>query len=143
MSTGWMLILAAAQLVALAGCAAGFYRWQRRVEANAAAVVAMTCDGQTRTLLAELRAQSAMLQSIAGGLERLDGQLRVDGRHATTAIRGGRAGYELAIRLANSGASIDELCASCGMTQAEAELLVRLHRAGNSPSMSRRMALAG
>lgn len=143
MSTGWMLILAAAQLLALAGCVTALYRWQRRVEANAAAVVALTGDGQARTLLAELRAQSAVLQSIAAGLERLDSQLRVDGRHATTAIRGGRAGYELAIRLANSGASIDELCASCGMTRAEAELLVRLHRAGNSPSMSRRMALAG
>jgi hypothetical protein len=138
-----MLILASAQLVALAGCVTVMYRWQRRVESDAAAAVAQTCDAQTSTLLAELRAQSAMLQSLAGGLERLDGQLRIDGRHATTAMRGGRAGYELAIRLANSGASIDELCASCGMTRAEADLLVRLHRAGNSPSMSRQMALAG
>jgi hypothetical protein len=138
-----MLILGAAQLVALGGCVWAMHCWQRRVEANAAAAANLTCDSQTRTLLAELRAQSAMLQSIAGGMDRLDGQLRIDGRHAATAARGGRAGYELAIRLANSGASIDELCASCGMTRAEADLLVRLHRAGNSPSMSRQMALAG
>jgi hypothetical protein len=143
MSEEWMIIIAAAQLVALGGSAAVLYRWRRRIEASAAARLGLTSDGQTRTMLAELRAHGAMLQSLAGALERLDTQLRIEGRHSATGARNGRGGYELAIRLANSGASIDELCASCGMNRAEAELLVRLHRAGNSPSMSRRLALAG
>lgn len=38
-----------------------------------------------------------------------------------------RGGYEIAIRLARSGASVDELMASSGATRAEAELLRRLH----------------
>jgi hypothetical protein len=38
-----------------------------------------------------------------------------------------RSGYEIAIRLARSGASVDELMASSGATRAEAELLRRLH----------------
>lgn len=139
----WMVVLASAQLVALVGCVMVMHRWQRRVEANAAAVTALTCDSQTRTLLAELRAQGAIVQLISAALERLDGQLRIDGRHATTSLRNGRAGYETAIRLANGGASIDELCASCSMTRSEAELLVRLHRTGNPASISRRTVPAG
>jgi Protein of unknown function (DUF2802) len=38
-----------------------------------------------------------------------------------------RSGYEIAIRLARSGASVDELMASSGTTRPEAELLKRLH----------------
>jgi hypothetical protein len=38
-----------------------------------------------------------------------------------------RSGYEIAIRLARGGASIDELMASSGATRSEAELLRRLH----------------
>ena len=38
--------------------------------------------------------------------------------------------YGHAIRLAQRGAEIDELIASCGLTRGEAELLLRLHRSG-------------
>lgn len=143
MSTAWMWSFVAAQLVALLGCALVLHRYRRRIAAHAEHVIAAERDTKADTLLAELRAQGAVLQALAAGLQRLDAQLKIDGRHGAAAGRNGRAGYELAIRLANSGASIDELCASCGMTRAEADLLVRLHRAGNSPSMSRRMALVG
>lgn len=36
-------------------------------------------------------------------------------------------GYRIAIRLARSGASLDALMSSCGLTLAEAELVRRLH----------------
>jgi len=39
-------------------------------------------------------------------------------------------GYETAIRMARSGASVEEIVASCGTTRAEAKLLRRLHECG-------------
>jgi hypothetical protein len=41
-------------------------------------------------------------------------------------------GYEMAIRMARGGASIDEIVASCGTTRAEARLLRRLHCAAGA-----------
>jgi hypothetical protein len=144
MDSVWIWMLVASQAVALAGYAGVLVRWRRRIETHAAAQAASVRDAQTQSLLAELRSQGVALQTVALALERLEAQLLLEGRHAAPATqRGGRSAYELAIRLANSGASIDEVSASCGMSRSEAELLVRLHRAGNSPSMSRRLAMAG
>jgi hypothetical protein len=44
----------------------------------------------------------------------------------------GARGYDMAIRLARSGASVDEIVASCGTTRAEARLLRGLHCAGSA-----------
>lgn len=144
MESVWIWALVASQGAALAGYAAVLIRWRRRIETHAAAQAASVRDAQAQSLLAELRSQGVALQTLALALERLEARLLLEGRHAAPATpRGVRAAYELAIRLANSGASIDEVCASCGMSRSEAELLVRLHRAGNSPSMSRGLALAG
>ena len=41
-------------------------------------------------------------------------------------------GYEMAIRMARGGASVEEIAESCGTTRAEARLLRRLH---NEPPM--------
>jgi len=140
----WIWALVASHAVALAGASIALLRWRRRIESNATLRAGAVREGQTQTLLAELRSQGVALQSLALALERLEGQLLVEGRHAiATTPRGARSAYELAIRLANGGASIEEICASCSMTRSEAELLVRLHRSGHSPSMSRRLALAG
>lgn len=144
MDSVWIWAMVASQGVAMAGAAVVLLRWRRRIGLSAAAQAAGVRDAQAQTLLAELRAQGVALHSVAAALERLESQLLLEGRHAAPATgRGPRSAYELAIRLANSGASIDEICASCDMARSEAELLVRLHRAGNSPSMSRRLALAG
>ena len=40
-------------------------------------------------------------------------------------------GYETAIRMARSGASVEEIVANCGTTRAEAKLLRRLHECGD------------
>jgi len=42
----------------------------------------------------------------------------------------------MAIRLARSGASREELMQSCGLSQGEAELVQRLHGAGSSASVA-------
>lgn len=44
----------------------------------------------------------------------------------------GARGYEIAIRMARGGASIEEIVASCGTTRAEARLLRRLHCAAGA-----------
>jgi hypothetical protein len=41
-------------------------------------------------------------------------------------------GYEMAIRMARGGASIEDIVASCGTTRAEARLLRRLHCASGA-----------
>jgi hypothetical protein len=41
-------------------------------------------------------------------------------------------GYEMAIRMARAGATLEDIVASCGTTRAEARLLRRLHCAGNA-----------
>ncbi len=47
--------------------------------------------------------------------------------HAPVPAPATRSSYEIAIRLARGGASVEELLATCGMTRTEAELLHRLH----------------
>ena len=136
-------LIACATGLAAAGYGLMWRRYRVRQALRAAALEALDRQRRSDALLAEVRAQGAALQALAAGLDRLELQLNLDARHAAAATRGGRAGYELAIRLAHSGASPEELCASCGMTRAEADLVIRLHRAGNSPATSRRLALAG
>lgn len=41
-------------------------------------------------------------------------------------------GYEMAIRMARGGATVEDIVASCGTTRAEARLLRRLHCAGGA-----------
>jgi hypothetical protein len=46
----------------------------------------------------------------------------------------GGPGYQIAIRLAKSGASREELVAGCGLSLLEAELVQRLHGAAARPT---------
>jgi hypothetical protein len=90
--------------------------------------------------------RSATLQSrqildgsawLAEQLEQLSAALAVtDARVATLAARldeqsrtqgAGPTSYNVAIRLARSGASRQELITTCGVTQQEADLVLRLH----------------
>ncbi|HEX3836849.1 MAG TPA: DUF2802 domain-containing protein [Steroidobacteraceae bacterium] len=75
---------------------------------------------------------------LAEQLEQLGAALAVtDARIATLAARldeqsrtaqgGGPTSYNVAIRLARSGASRQELISTCGVTQQEADLVLRLH----------------
>ncbi len=143
MDIAWLPLGAFAALLAVAGYGLQRLRYRRQLQRRDATLAAIDQQRSAQALLAEMRAQGAALQALAAGLDRLELQLNLDARHAAPATRGGRAGYELAIRLAQGGASVDELCASCGMTRPEADLVIRLHRAGNSPATSRRLALAG
>lgn len=137
------IAVVAASICAGLGFGLGVWRYRRALQARETALAELDRLRDSRTLLAELRGQGLALQALAAGLDRLERQWTLDLRHGLAPGRQGCAGYELAIRLAQSGASIDELCASCGMTRSEAELVVRLHRNGASRAAARHLAMAG
>ncbi len=98
-----------------------FIRWRRATVA------------QTELVLAN---HAVVLQRLA------DLEARVDASHVTVSQLGERLrkppqtaapapvatpGYEIAIRLAKSGATRDELIRGCGLSASEAELVHRLH----------------
>ncbi len=138
-----LFALLVATLFSSIGFGLACWRHRRALRARETARAELDRLQDARTLLAELRGHGRALQALAAGVERLERQWSLDARHALTPGRPSRAGYELAIRLAQGGASVDELCASCALTRSEAELVLRLHRDGHSPSSVRRLALAG
>jgi len=71
---------------------------------------------QVEQLSAALAVTDARLATLAA---RLDEQSRTQGAGPTS--------YNVAIRLARSGASRQELITTCGVTQQEADLVLRLH----------------
>ena len=81
--------------------------------------------GANQTQLTEARNEIATLATRATGLaERLEDseQRRSSAPAAATA-----PSYQIAIRLARSGAPREELMSSCGLSRQEAELVQRLH----------------
>ncbi|MEJ0039089.1 MAG: DUF2802 domain-containing protein [Gammaproteobacteria bacterium] len=81
--------------------------------------------GTSQTQLAETRGEIAAIATGAAALaERLDDseQRRTSAPAAATA-----PSYQIAIRLAKSGAPREELMSSCGLSRQEAELVQRLH----------------
>jgi hypothetical protein len=69
---------------------------------------------------AEIRRLDALVR-------KLEDRLVSDTRYGALAPRTQSAGYEMAIRMAASGATDAELVAACGMSRDEAALVLRLH----------------
>ena len=75
--------------------------------------------------LAEARHEIASIATRAAGLaERLEDS---EQRRTPTPAPTAAPSYQIAIRLARSGASREELMSSCGLSRQEAELVQRLH----------------
>ncbi len=104
------------------------------------AVAAVTFTGwrrstrrQTEEVMAHNRAVLERLTSIDSRLDSMEqGLAQLGERLEQPAARPpgnptGPQGYQIAIRLARSGASLDELVSGCGLTRAEADLVRRLH----------------
>jgi Protein of unknown function (DUF2802) len=89
------------------------------------------------TALGEIRKLSGQVIVLGSAIEALATRLHEAGAQrpapaqATPAAGQNTRGYETAIRMARSGASVDEIVASCGTTRAEAKLLRRLHECGD------------
>lgn len=103
--------------------------------ARGRARVAQEAIERLRADLALLRlengSQSATLVGLAGRLDGLQRQLVAEARFAAPAQgSAGGSAFELAIRLARSGATVEELVSACMISRHEAELALRLHGAG-------------
>jgi hypothetical protein len=75
----------------------------------------------------EVRAQSAMLVTLAAHVDRLREEQSSNARFGSGHGASSEAGYELAIRLASHGASAQEIVTACGVKAEDARLLLRLH----------------
>jgi len=89
------------------------------------------------TALGEIHKLSGQVAALGGTIESLGMRLhqaevqRPVSAPAPAAASVNTRGYETAIRMARSGASVEEIVASCGTTRAEAKLLRRLHECGD------------
>jgi Protein of unknown function (DUF2802) len=112
--------------------AIAFTRWRRTAERNSERFAEQNTA---------LRAQLAkMEESLAEAHRKLDALGEQREGESRRAVAGGTSApsYQIAIRMARSGASRDELMASCGLTRQEAELVLRLH----APARAARLAVA-
>jgi len=135
----WIYALRAVLLLAAFAGFAWALLSARRQAAEANALLAARLDAS----LIEIRRLSGQLIVLGGSIESLgtrvvqaqaqaEAQAKVQApapRPAPAAAANTR-GYETAIRMARSGASVEEIVASCGTTRAEAKLLRRLHECG-------------
>jgi hypothetical protein len=81
--------------------------------------------GASHAQLAEARTEIASIATRAAGLaERLEDS---EQRRTPTPAPTAAPSYQIAIRLARSGAPREELMSSCGLSRQEAELVQRLH----------------
>lgn len=107
-----------------------FTRWRRAVERNAERFAE-----QNTALLAQL---ANMEQSLAEAHRKLDALSEHREGESRRVVAGGAStpSYQIAIRMARSGATRDELMTSCGLTRQEAELVLRLHAPARTPRLA-------
>lgn len=123
----WVYLLRAALLLAaFAGFSWALVSSRRQAE-RANGQIAARLD----TALAEIRKLSGQVVVLGGAVETLAVRLiqapAPKQASAPAAASVNTRGYETAIRMARSGATVEEIVASCGTTRAEAKLLRRLH----------------
>ena len=80
----------------------------------------------------QVSAGEAEVRRLGALVRQFEERQTVEARPAVTAAvtavpRGQTSGYEMAIRMASSGATDSELVAACGMSREEAALMLRLH----------------
>ena len=119
------LALIAGRAVFLVFCfllaAVTFTRWRRATDA-----IAEHFAEQNTALLAQLANMEQSLAEAHRKLDALSESRESEGRRVVAGAASAPS-YQIAIRLARSGAPREELVASCGLTRQEAELVLRLH----------------
>jgi len=112
-----------------------FTRWRRACEHNVDLFFQ-----QNTTLLQRLMALEEQLAATQRQLTEVTGRFEGEQRRtAAPATTSAAPSYQIAIRLARSGAPREELMSSCGLTRQEAELVQRLH----APARHTKLAAAG
>ena len=108
-----------------------FTAWRGAARRQTAEVLA-----QSQIVLQRLAELEAGVQATRSTVEALGERLNRPAAPAPS--QSASPGYQIAIRLARSGASREELMAGCGLTLAEAELVRRLH--GPQPAELRQVS---
>ncbi|HLA71007.1 MAG TPA: DUF2802 domain-containing protein [Steroidobacteraceae bacterium] len=134
----WLLALRAALLLT----AFVAFAWALRVSRRDTALGLTRLSAQHDQALAEIQQLAAKLTELSAQVHELSLPSPMISRQApapelaqppqSSVTPSGARGYEMAIRMARGGASIDEIVASCGTTRAEARLLRRLHCAAGA-----------
>jgi len=118
------LALLAGRAVFLVFCfvlaAVAFTRWRRAADRNADLFMQ-----QTATVLERIAALETRIESLQ--TSQSDLAEKVSGLATTGAGASSAPSYQVAIRMARTGATREDLMSSCGITRQEAELLQRLH----------------
>jgi hypothetical protein len=95
------------------------------------ALIKRSATRQSREILDSASQLAQQLEQLQEALALADARVavlaaRLD-EHSRTAQGASSTSYNVAIRLARSGASRQELMSTCGVTQQEADLVLRLH----------------
>jgi len=85
----------------------------------------------SQTLAQQLSALDARVNATATAIRRIDERIERQTQPAAQPKGTPAGGYQIAIRLARSGASREELMTSCGLSLGEADLVRRLHGAAS------------
>lgn len=112
--------------------ALAFTRWRRADERDSQALRA-----QLERTFAEVRSLHETVSVMSARLESMSERVETDSRRPQIAVATPQArGYDLAMRMAKNGSSVEDLVANCGITRHEAELLTRLHAAKSQPEVA-------
>lgn len=101
--------------------AVAFTRWRRQAERDA-----LHLDERLTRIFERLSDVEQRIAALGTSVHELSGRLTEELRTAAP-LPPAPQSYEIAIRLARSGASREELMTNCGLTRQEAELIRRLH----------------
>src|SRR5690606_28827017 len=123
-----LLLIGAFWIFALA-----FTRWRRADERDSQALRA-----QLERAFVEMRSLHETVTVMSARIETMSERFETDSRRPQiTAVAAPQArGYDLAMRMAKNGSSVEELISNCGITRHEAELLTRLHAAKSQPEVA-------
>jgi hypothetical protein len=130
------LVLIAGRAVMLVGAfwvfALAFIRWRRADERDSQALRA-----QLERAFNEMRSLHETVSVMSARIEAMSERVEIDARRPQLAavVTPQARGYDLAMRMAKNGASVEDLVANCGITRHEAELLTRLHAAKSQPEV--------
>jgi len=86
---------------------------------------------QTQAVVQQLSALDARVDAATSAIRRLEERIERQAQPGAQIQSAPATGYQIAIRLARSGASREELIASCGLSAGEADLVRRVHGTAN------------
>jgi hypothetical protein len=133
----WLLVLRASLLLA----AFGAFAWALVASRREAALNFLQLSAQHTRSLNEIQQLAGQIAQLAEQVRDLSLPSPMVSRPAPAPVAApvvpsitpsGARGYEMAIRMARGGATIEEIVASCGTTRSEARLLRRLHCAAGA-----------